>query len=75
MKIFYSLIGAALLASSSMMAQSAEETTFTYAQPDAETRAIGWGRLVSNDVAILLKDPAYVGYEVVGISVDIPIVE
>ncbi len=67
-KIFY-LLAAALMGVPSLMA---EDVTFTYAPETGTIANIGRGRLVDNDCAILLKDPGYVGYEVLGISVNVP---
>ncbi len=73
MKKFFTLISAAMLTILSVGAQEAEETVFSYASPDAATSMIGAGRYVNNDVAILINNPMYRGYEVVGISVDVPV--
>ncbi|MDE6811826.1 MAG: hypothetical protein K2J15_05685 [Muribaculaceae bacterium] len=75
MKQIYALLAASLIGCQGILAQSADDTIFSYASPDAETRAIGWGRKVDNDVAIFLQNPVYEGYEVIGISVDIPVLE
>ncbi len=48
------------------------ETIFTYDKEGAEKDLYGIQRLVRTDVAMLLKNPALVGYEIVGVSVDVP---
>lgn len=74
MKKFFTLAAGLVLAAPSLLTQAADDTVFSYATPGEATQAIGWGRLVDNDVAIRLDNPMYVGYEVIGISVDIPVV-
>lgn len=46
---------------------------FTYATDEnAAVSSVGWGRYVDHDVAILINNPTFVGFEITGISVDIP---
>lgn len=75
MKKFYAFLAAALLCAPSLRSQNPTETVYTYADPDAETRALGWGRKVDHDVAIFLQNPSYEGWQIVGVSVDIPAME
>lgn len=63
------------LTSMSAFATTDNTTTFSYAQPDAEIYGLGWGDTVTHDVAIRISDPSYIGYKILGISVDIPYVE
>ncbi|MDE6559144.1 MAG: hypothetical protein K2K29_04600 [Muribaculaceae bacterium] len=76
MKKIYYLLATSLIGCAAVMAQDAAQTIFTYAtDPDADVKAIGWGRKTDNDVAILINNPAYEGFEIIGISVDIPYME
>lgn len=62
----------ALAAVPSSVAGAVNETIFTYDKEGAETDLFGIQRLVRTDVAMLLKNPALVGYDIVGVSVDVP---
>lgn len=76
MKKHYFLLSMATLAlSATVSAQTAGETVFSYADPDAATRAIGLKARTAYDVAIRIDNPSFVGYQVLGISVDIPVVD
>lgn len=68
------LVFVSALAISTLYAgDNADTKVFTYATDEnATVSSIGWGRYVDHDVAILLNNPAFVGYEITGISVDIP---
>lgn len=74
MKKIFTLLSVAAISVSAVMAEDAE-TVFTYDPGDSSTQSFGFGRLVDNDAAILVKNPAYIGYEIIGISVDVPVVE
>lgn len=65
-------MAAALLCAPSVMA---EETVFSYAPAEGTKAAIGSGTKAWNDLAILIKDPGYVGYEVLSVSIDVPVVD
>lgn len=72
MKNFFYLFLLSLFCATSAIA---EDEVFTYAPEQGNIALTGAGKYVWNDMAILLKDPGYVGYEVVGISVNVPVVD
>lgn len=54
-------------------ASFAQDTfNFTYAPEGAEVSAFGVGRYVDYDIAIRLNDPSLIGYEIIGITADLP---
>lgn len=52
-----------------------EELIFTYDYEGAEHAAVGIQRLVQTDAAMLIKDASFVGFDILGVSVDIPSLE
>lgn len=66
------LMSAALHASAYADTGGKEDFIFTYDYPGATYDFFGPQRLVQIDAAMLLRDPALVGSEIIGISVDIP---
>lgn len=72
MNKFLYILFAALIGAPSAMA---DDTVFTYAPDEGTKTVIGSGVRRENDLAILINDQAYVGFEILGVSVNVPAVE
>ncbi len=67
-------LGVAAMTSLSASA-AVQDFVFTYDYEGAEIVGFGIGRNVGFDVAMLLKNPSFVGSEILGVSIDIPYVD
>lgn len=70
---FYYLLATILLGASTVMAEDVE---FTYAPNEGAISGIGAGRKnVWNDMAIRINNPGYTGYQITGVSIDVPVAD